>query len=68
MANSLEQSQRHLEVQNEQLRQSERAKSELITIVSHEIRTPLASILGYARLMKGRSLEVRGAVCRTRSP
>jgi signal transduction histidine kinase len=57
MANSLEQSQRRLEVQNEQLRQSERAKSELITIVSHEIRTPLASILGYARLMKSRSLE-----------
>ena len=57
MANSLEQSQRHLEIQNEQLRQSERAKSELITIVSHEIRTPLASILGYARLMKSRSLE-----------
>jgi signal transduction histidine kinase len=57
MANSLEQGQRRLEVQNEQLRQCERAKSELITIVSHEIRTPLASILGYARLMKSRSLE-----------
>ena len=57
MANSLEQGRRRLEVQNEQLRQSERAKSELITIVSHEIRTPLASILGYARLMLSRSLD-----------
>jgi signal transduction histidine kinase len=57
MANSLEQGRRRLEVQNEQLRQSERAKSELITIVSHEIRTPLASILGYARLLLSRSLD-----------
>lgn len=57
MAGSLERGRRRLEVQNEQLRQSERAKSELIMIVSHEIRTPLASILGYARLMLSRSLD-----------
>jgi signal transduction histidine kinase len=57
MAWSLEQGRRRLEVQNEQLRQSERAKSELITIVSHEIRTPLASILGYSKLMLTRNLD-----------
>ena len=57
MASSLEQGRRHLEIQNEQVRQSERAKSELITIVSHEIRTPLASILGYSKLMLTRNLD-----------
>jgi signal transduction histidine kinase len=51
MAESVEHGRRELEVQNEQLRQSERAKSELITIVSHELRTPLSSILGYTRLL-----------------
>src|SRR5205823_4128037 len=37
MAESLEHSRHALQIQNEQLRQSERAKSELITIVSHEL-------------------------------
>jgi signal transduction histidine kinase len=51
MAASVEHGRRELEFQNEQLRESERAKSELITIVSHELRTPLSSILGYTRLL-----------------
>jgi signal transduction histidine kinase len=51
MAGSLERGQRELETQNEQLRQSERLKSELIGIVSHELRTPLASVIGYASLL-----------------
>ncbi len=51
MAASVESGRRSLQRQNEQLRQSERAKSELITIVSHELRTPLASILGYTSLI-----------------
>lgn len=51
MARSLEQGQRELETQNEQLRQSERMKSELVSIVSHELRTPLASIMGYSSLL-----------------
>jgi CHASE3 domain sensor protein len=51
MAESVEQGRRALEIQNEQLRESERAKSELITIVSHELRTPLSSILGYTSLI-----------------
>src|SRR5581483_8100941 len=55
MAESVEHGRRELEVQNEQLRQSERAKSELITIVSHELRTPLSSILGYTRLLLNRN-------------
>jgi signal transduction histidine kinase len=57
MAGSVEQGRRNLERQNEQLRQSERAKSELITIVSHELRTPLASILGYTSLILRRDMS-----------
>jgi signal transduction histidine kinase len=57
MAESVEHGRRTLEVQNEQLRQSERAKSELITIVSHELRTPLSSILGYTRLLLKRNTD-----------
>jgi signal transduction histidine kinase len=59
MAASVEHGRRELEIQNEQLRQSERAKSELITIVSHELRTPLASILGYTRLLLKRDTDRR---------
>jgi signal transduction histidine kinase len=59
MAESVEHGRRELEVQNEQLRQSERAKSELITIVSHELRTPLSSILGYTRLLLQRDPDQR---------
>ncbi len=57
MAASLEQGRAELERQNEQLRESERAKSELITIVSHELRTPLASILGYTSLILRRDVD-----------
>src|SRR5438034_3020248 len=57
MAESVEQGRRALEIQNEQLRESERAKSELITIVSHELRTPLSSILGYTRLLLKRGSD-----------
>jgi signal transduction histidine kinase len=57
MAESVEHGRRELEIQNEQLRQSERAKSELITIVSHELRTPLSSILGYTRLLLNRNAD-----------
>jgi signal transduction histidine kinase len=56
MAGSVEQGRRNLERQNEQLRESERAKSELITIVSHELRTPLSSILGYTSLILRRDM------------
>ncbi len=57
MAESVQHGRRELQVQNEQLRQSERAKSELITIVSHELRTPLASILGYTSLILRRGTD-----------
>jgi signal transduction histidine kinase len=62
MARSLEQGKRELETQNQQLRESERLKSELVSIVSHELRTPLASIIGYATLLLKRDFgetEVR---------
>jgi signal transduction histidine kinase len=51
MARSLEQGKRALEEQNEELRQSERLKSQLVSIVSHELRNPLTSILGYTTLL-----------------
>jgi signal transduction histidine kinase len=51
MAESLERSQAVLHAQNEQLRESERVKSELVSIVSHEVRTPLASVLGFTSLL-----------------
>jgi signal transduction histidine kinase len=57
MAESVESGRRALEIQNEQLRQSERAKSELITIVSHELRTPLSSIIGYTSLILRRATD-----------
>jgi signal transduction histidine kinase len=57
MARSLEQGKRALEAQNEELRQSERLKSQLVSIVSHELRNPLTSILGYTTLMLRREFS-----------
>jgi len=57
MAQSLEHGKRELEAQNEQLRQSERLKSELVSIVSHELRTPLSGILGYSSLLLKRQFD-----------
>ncbi len=57
MARSLEQSRREHELQNEQLRESERGKSQLVSIVSHELRNPLTSILGYTSLLLKRDFE-----------
>jgi signal transduction histidine kinase len=51
MAESIQRGRGELESQNEQLRESERVKSELVSIVSHEVRTPLASVLGFTSLM-----------------
>jgi signal transduction histidine kinase len=56
MAAELERNQLELQAQNEQLRDSERRKSELVRIVSHELRTPLASILGFTSLLLHRDL------------
>ena len=57
MARSLEQGKREHELQNEQLRQSERQKSQLVSIVSHELRNPLTSILGYTSLLLKRDFD-----------
>jgi signal transduction histidine kinase len=57
MARSLEQKQRELAAEKEELRQSERLKAQLVSIVSHELRTPLTSILGYARLLRSRDFD-----------
>jgi signal transduction histidine kinase len=57
MARSLEQGRRELLSQNARLTESERQKSELITIVSHELRTPLTSLLGFTNLLLTRPFE-----------
>jgi signal transduction histidine kinase len=59
MASELERSREDLETQNALLRESERRKSELVTIVSHELRTPLASVLGFTSLLLNRDIEPR---------
>ena len=57
MAEKLERNRQELEAQNEQLRESERMKSELVSIVSHELRTPLASVLGFTSLLLTRDFD-----------
>lgn len=57
MAGGLERGRAELEAQNTKLRESERRKSELVSIVSHELRTPLASVLGFTSLLLNRGIE-----------
>ena len=57
MAERLKENRVELEEQNARLRESERLKSELISIVSHELRTPLASILGFTTLLREREFD-----------
>jgi signal transduction histidine kinase len=57
MATDLAERRRALEEQNERLRESERLKSEVVSIVSHEIRTPLASILGFTSVLLQRDVS-----------
>jgi len=56
MTESLAASRSELIERAESLAQSERHKSELISMVSHEVRTPLASVLGFTRLLLERDL------------
>ena len=57
MAGHLEEGRGELQEQNEKLRESERMKTELISIVSHELRTPLASVLGFTSLLLKREFD-----------
>jgi signal transduction histidine kinase len=57
MTMSLAASRAELIERAESLAQSERHKSELISMVSHEVRTPLASVLGFTRLLLERDLS-----------
>jgi len=57
MAADLAEWRRAMEDQNARLRESERLKSELVSIVSHEIRTPLASILGFTSVLLQREVD-----------
>jgi signal transduction histidine kinase len=57
MAERLEESRHELEEQNAELRESERMKTELVSIVSHELRTPLASVLGFTALLLKRDFD-----------
>jgi signal transduction histidine kinase len=56
MAERLERGRRELERRNERLRESERAKSELVSVVAHELRTPLASVLGFTSVLLHREV------------
>jgi signal transduction histidine kinase len=56
MTESLAVSRSELIERAERLEQSERHKSELISMVSHEVRTPLSSVLGFTRLLLERDL------------
>ncbi len=47
----LDRSNRLLRAQNTRLRQLDRQKDELVSLVSHELKTPLTSIRGYLDLM-----------------
>jgi signal transduction histidine kinase len=58
MAAGLQASHAELERQNTKLRDSERLKTELISIVSHELRTPLASVIGFTSLLLQREFDV----------
>ena len=57
MAERLEEGSAELQAQNDELRESERMKTELVNIVSHELRTPLASVLGFTSLLLKRDFE-----------
>lgn len=57
MAEELERRGAELQAQNAKLRESERLKSELVSIVSHELRTPLASVLGFTSLLLTRDIS-----------
>ncbi len=57
MAERIEQNHAALEAQNAELRESERMKTELVSIVSHELRTPLASVLGFTALLLKREFD-----------
>jgi signal transduction histidine kinase len=51
MTRSLDSGRHELSSQNQQLRESEQHKRDLISMVSHELRTPLASVLGFTALL-----------------
>jgi signal transduction histidine kinase len=57
MTRALEGGQRELLAQNERLRASEQAKSDLISMISHELRTPLSSVLGFTALLLDRDFD-----------
>ena len=51
MTRSLEVGRHELIAQNDQLREAEQYKRDLISMVSHELRTPLSAVLGFTALL-----------------
>ena len=57
MTRALDTNRDELIAQNEQLRENEKAKSDLISMISHELRTPLSSVLGFTALLLQRDFD-----------
>jgi PAS domain S-box-containing protein len=48
----------HVRERTRELDRANRAKTEFLSIVSHELRTPLTSVLGFAKIIRKKLLEV----------
>jgi two-component system phosphate regulon sensor histidine kinase PhoR len=58
MTRSLDVGRHELLAQNDRLREEERHKQDLISMVSHEVRTPLAAVLGFTSLLLEREFPL----------
>jgi len=55
---NLELANKELTKKNEQLQELDKLKTEFVSTASHEIRTPLTSIIGFAKTLQSKELEL----------